>query len=152
MKILIVYASNSGSTYLVANQLREVLRAKHAVTVKKAAETTPDMVQKYPVVLLGSPSWSVEGHEGYPQETILRLMREMENIQYDGRRQRWALFGCGDTSYTFFCGAVDHLEHFVRSFGGESLLSPLKIDGYFFTVKESEKAVAGWAKKLIKAL
>ena len=146
MKLLLVYATNSGSCFLVAERVVAILKAKHQVTVQLAVHTTPDDLEKFDGIILGTPSWSVEGQEGYPHETMLKLIRACAGRDFSSKR--FALFGCGDNSYTIFCGAVDHLVKFVSSVHGKNIVDPLRIDSYFFDLKGNNKLVDAWAKKL----
>ncbi|MRH41100.1 hypothetical protein GH741_00240 [Aquibacillus halophilus] len=38
------------------------------------------------------------------------------------------MFGCGDQSYEYFCGALDHLEDLIEQSGASLPLPSLKID------------------------
>lgn len=150
MKILLVYATNSGSTYLVSERIRVILARRFSIQAQKAADTRPTDLRKYNLIILGTPSWSVEGHEGYPHETVLALIRGLNREAVS--RQRFALFGCGDTSYTYFCGAVDYLEKWVADSGGTQVGPSLRIDGYFFDLVRHEHLTDEWARKLTKTV
>lgn len=150
MKILISYATNSGSCFLVAERIQKILAPAHTVVVQLAAKTTPDDIEKNDCIILGTPSWSVEGHEGYPQESMLKLLRAGSNHNFPSKL--FALYGCGDNSYTFFCGAVDHLENFVISVKGQTVLESLRLDSYFFELKRNNDLVDAWTQKIAKKL
>ena len=49
------------------------------------------------------------------------------NADLNGRKV--ALFGCGDTSYEYFCGAVDKLEELMIKLGANVVNMSLRIDG-----------------------
>ena len=150
MKLLLVYATNSGSCFLVAERIVEILKVKHQVTVQLSARTTPNDLDGFNAIILGTPSWSVEGQEGYPHETMLKLIRTCAGRNFSTKR--FALYGCGDNSYTFFCGAVDHLENFVSAAHGQNILEPLRIDSYYFDLKNNNKLVDEWAEKVMRLL
>ena len=67
MKILIVYATNSGGTQLAAQIVQETL-VKHSLTaeLKEVRDTSADEFEGYDLVILSSPSWDYEGLEGQP--------------------------------------------------------------------------------------
>lgn len=150
MNILIVYASNSGSTFQVAEIIEFELAKKHHVVVQTAAQTLAEELHKYDLVILGSPSWSVEGNEGYPAEPMLALLRGAMNTKFV--HKKFALFGCGDTSYTYFCGAVDWLEKFVDDVRGDRVVESLRVDGFYFDLKNAKRKAGEWARTLRKVL
>ncbi len=150
-KIIIVYASNSGGTYLVGRTLQAMLAPKYEVILKKAALTSPSELQNYDGILLGSPSWRVKGHgDGSPQETMIAFMEKAAGEQYNNKP--CAIFGCGDRSYTYFCGAVDHLEKFAETHALKKIRPSLRIDGYFFDLLNNEQRVKEWGKNLLQEL
>jgi len=150
MNIVIVYATNSGSCFLVAEMLTKILSKKHNVTVQTAQHTKPSDLEKFDCIILGSPSWSFEKHEGYPHEAIVALIQKAEKKDFS--EKLFAIYGCGDTSYTFFCGAVDHLVDFVLKVGGKQLVEPLRIDGYFFDPQKNNELVEKWTRELLKKI
>ncbi len=150
MRILIVYATNSGSTFLVAQTLSFILSKKHRITVQKAEETQAEDFSRYDGVLLGTPSWKVEGHEGYPLPAMLALLRAAEGA--DCSRTWFALFGCGDSSYTYLCGALNVVQEFVDAMHGRQVTEPLKIDGYYFDLPRTRAQVEEWGRQLLVAL
>jgi flavodoxin I len=149
MKILLAYASNSGGTFLSGKIIKEVLGEKHSVEMKKIENTGPSEFQQYDLVIFGSPSWDFGENQGQPHETFLKFIALNKNL--DLNKKRFAVYGCGDTSYTYFCGAVDNLEKFIKESNGELIIKPLKINGYFFNLEENNKLVRDWAQKVLKA-
>jgi len=67
----------------------------------------------------------------------------------DLKGKKVAVFGCGDSSYTFFCGAVDALQEKVEGMGGVILSDPLKIDG---EPCDAAGDIDSWAKEIAAAL
>ncbi len=145
--ILIVYASYSGSTFLVAETITETLRKKYKVVMQKAADTFPDDLQKYDVIIFGSPSWSVLGKEAFPHESMSALMDECAGRKYIDKY--CAAFGCGDSTYTLFCGAVNQLERFISEIKAKKITESLRIDAYYFKLEENEELVQRWADELL---
>jgi flavodoxin len=150
MKIAIVYASNSGGTFLIAKQIAAVLQSRHEVTIKKAAVTAPAELLRYDFVLFGSSTWNVDGVDGMPLKGMLTLLKRIQAHKLAPKR--YAIFGCGEESFMYFCGAVDVIDKYLRVLHGKAAMSPLKINEYFFRLQESEKLVADWAEKLISEL
>lgn len=151
MRVLIIYATNSGSTFLVSEIIaKEFIASKHSVVIKLAAEVTPSDLTASEVVLWGSPSWDYKGEEGCPHHQIIALMERWKAENFTG----WpmAIFGCGDSSYTYFCGAVDHLEKFITERGSVLICPSLRIDGFYFTQAANCGLAHLWAEQLILAL
>lgn len=146
MTALIVYASNSGGTYLTAKLIRDSLESFGTkVFLKKAKDTSVKDLEEADLILIGSPSWYLE-EEGRPHGTIVDFMEKFKDKDFSSKN--FALFGCGDRSYLHFCGAVDELEEFVKGVKGKKMSDSLKIDGFFFDLEGSTVQVEKWAKSL----
>ncbi|MDO8626403.1 MAG: flavodoxin family protein [Candidatus Magasanikbacteria bacterium] len=148
MKILIVYATNSGSTYEVGAIIRDVLKSAHMVLMQRAVDTRPPELKKYDLVLFGSPSWKVGGQEGQIQETMQAFLESCQGKFPKGLR--FAVFGCGDTDFTNFCEAVDTMAEILRTEGGQEIYQRLKIDSFYFNLEKNSQLTKQWAKKLLK--
>lgn len=149
MNILIVFATNSGTTQVVQELITGVLtRAGHTVTVKEARDAKPEDINASQVVLLGSPSWDFGGSEGMTHEDFVPLMEKLRTMKFDGKP--FAIFGLGDSSYKHFCGAVDHLEKLVADIGGKLATPSLHIDNYYTDVTGFDGNIAAWTEKLMK--
>lgn len=150
MNILLVYATNSGTTQTVAQMINdELAKAGHTVTIKEARSTTPEDFTAPQVVLLGSPSWDFDGNEGFPHEDMIALTDKMKASQI---AKPFAIFGLGDTSYKYFCGAVDHLEQFVKNIGGTLIVPSLKIDKYYSDMDGNNTKITTWVNGLTSGL
>lgn len=146
MNILLVWATNSGTTQTVAQNVTDALtQAGHTVTSKEARATTPEDFTSAQAIVLGSPSWDFEGHEGYPHEDFLPLIEKMKTTEVT---KPFAIFGLGDSSYKFFNGAVDHLEEFVKSMKGTLLVPSLRIDKYYSDMTGNMEKVNAWIEQL----
>jgi flavodoxin len=148
MNILITYSTNSGSTFVVARTIAESLNAKHTVTLKTATTTSVHDILKAEIIFFGSPSWDFDGKEGQPHETMLELLKRLESTSFRGKRV--VAFGCGDSSYTHFCGAVDELEIWSRKKGATLLLPSLRLDEFFFHEEANIEKTKTWTKDLAK--
>ena len=150
MRILIIYATNSGGTYVASRIIEDILSKKHRVTLMRAIDARFKDLKQHSVVLLGSPSWNYGGKEGQPQETMAEFMKKMKGKRL--RNRRFAVFGCGDSSFTYFCGAADYMEAFAEDIGGKLILPSLRIDKFYFHLKENEALSANWARKLARQI
>ncbi|MCB9798302.1 flavodoxin domain-containing protein [Candidatus Nomurabacteria bacterium] len=150
MKILVVYGSNSGSNFHAAQMVADILRGKHTVKLISAGEVGMNDVLSHRHIVMGSCSWKVEGEEGSPHEDILNIMHAMDGKKYPSKH--FALFGCGDSRYTYFCGAVDHMQAFVTQIGAQEILPPLKVDGLYFDLYNATAKIEKWAYQLLGKL
>lgn len=149
MKIAIIYATNSGGTYQVSKQIARSLSA-HDITIKKAADTNPAELLRYNVVLFGSPSWNVGGKEGMPVESMQALLQKMQAFKMVPKH--YAVFGCGDSGFAYFCGAVDVIDKHLRFQHSKVVCPPLKIDEFFLHLHKSEQQVDAWVQVLKEKL
>lgn len=150
MNILLVWATNSGTTQTVAQMVSDALTAAgHTVTSKEVREVTPQDFTAAQAILLGSPSWDFEGHEGYPHEDFLPFIEKMKTTEV---AKPFAVFGLGDSSYKFYNGAVDHLEEFVKNMKGTLVVPSLKIDKFYNDQTGNTDKVNAWIEELKKKL
>lgn len=151
MNILLVWATNSGTTQMVADMIANGLTtAGHTVTQKEVRNATADDFTSPDVILLGSPSWDFDGKEGMPHEDYAPFMKLFEGKTFENKK--FAVFGLGDMSYKFFCGAVTHLEEFVGTLKGTLVVPSLKIDNYYSDANGNNTKITAWAASLAQAL
>jgi len=154
MNVLIAYATNSGSTFEVANKISEMVTgAGHQVTVKNFQEIpSADEFGNYDVVLLGSPSWDYQGNEGFPHDDFMAFKDNNASADLGGKN--FVVFGLGDSQgYQHFCGAVAHIEDYVKEHNGNLKAESLRIDGYYNDMEAGNAAVEGWVNgTLVPAL
>ncbi len=151
MNILLIYASNSGGTFLASQIVADTLkRHNHAITVKNVKEVNAADLSPYDLVILASPSWDYQGKEGQPHEDYREFMAKFSAKSLTAKS--FAILGLGDSSYTYFCGAVGHLEEFVKNLGGKLIIEPLKIDGFYFDQDKNSKIISDWTDKLATKL
>lgn len=142
-----MYATNSGSTFTAAKIIKETLEASgHETALINARDGHLRDCLQADFVIWGSPSWKWEEDEGAPHEAFIERMQQEADIDFAGKR--FALFGCGDSDYTYFCGAVDKLGHFVLGHHGEIVHEPLRLDGFFFNLDAATQATKNWATEL----
>lgn len=140
---LIVYGSTTGNTEWVAKQVGEVLgREGIEVTVQNVTGTQVTQLGKgFDLTLLGASTWGDAEIEF--QEDFAPFYEDMG--QADLKEKKVAVFGCGDSSYEYFCGAVDLLEEKVADLGGFMVNEPLRIDGDPQDVRDE---IVAWAREV----
>jgi flavodoxin short chain len=148
-KALIIYGSTTGNTEYVAEVVAKSLKqSKLDVTVKNVSDVSvQDINGDQDIVLFGCSTWGDDEIE--LQEDFAEFYEAMGNngTSYEG--MNFAVFGCGDSSYTYFCGAVDAIEEKVAGSGGEIVVDSLKIDGDPDPMKEE---IQNWAESVNLAL
>jgi flavodoxin I len=151
MKILILFATYSYGTQTVSDAVREFLTGKgHDVLVKHINDASPKDVDGYDLTILASPSWDYEGVEGQPHEGFISFIKQSENISMQGKK--FAIVGLGDSTYAHFCGAVDHLEAFVKKTNGTLVHPSLRIDKFYFNQEENLQKLNAWLEDLQKTV
>lgn len=143
-KALIVYGSTTGNTEFVASVAERILH-ESCSEVKKMDAADADSVglcDDYDLVLFGCSTWGDDSIE--LQDDFIPLFDSFEQINAKGKK--FAVFGCGDSSYEYFCGAVDAIEQKLNELGAE-VLDTLKIDGDPQSEKEE---IEQWTKGVVQ--
>ncbi len=144
---LIVYGSTTGSTEPVAQLVGDVL-AEQGIEVKVINVTrarVSELGNGYDLTLLGASTWGDDAIEF--QEDFAPFYEEMDGAQLQGKKV--ALFGCGDSSYEHFCGAVDLLEEKAEELGAIVVNEPLRIDG---DPQDARSSIIDWAREVASGL
>lgn len=146
-KAVIIYGSTTGNTESTAEMIEVVLRDNGMETaVINAANTSVEELQKdYDLILLGSSTWGDDEIE--LQEDFNEFYADMGRIPLNGRKV--AVFGCGDSSYEYFCGAVDAIQEKVEEIGGTLITEALKIDG---DPSDAKDEIREWAATVAKKM
>ncbi len=126
-KLLIIYGSTTGSTEQVAEWIGAVLKPQgHVVRIKNITDArVEDLEKDHDLILLGVSTWGDDGVES--QEDYVLFYKELDRGLLKGRKV--ALFGCGDSNYEDFCGALDLLEAKMEKLGAIIGNELLRIDG-----------------------
>ncbi len=149
MNILILYATYSSGTEIACQTIEGILKQhNHTVTRKLVKETPFDELSEYNLIILGSPSWDHEGREGLPHEDFIHFitLSHFPTLPH----KKFAVIGLGDSTYAHFCGAVDHLENFVKHVHGELLLPSLRIDGFYFNQEKNLELIKQWTQQIVR--
>jgi len=142
-KALVIFGSTTGNTEAVADYVAKALEGEGMqVQVQDAADVSPaGWAEGYDLVLLGCSTWGDDEIE--LQEDFQPLYDELDKAGLAGRKV--AVFGCGDSSYTFFCGAVDAIEERAGEVGAQVVAASLKIDG-----EPGKGEAMDWAREVLR--
>ncbi|MBI3385088.1 flavodoxin domain-containing protein [Candidatus Gottesmanbacteria bacterium] len=147
MNIIVLYATNSGGTFMAAQTVADVLKkAGNQVDLKNVNEADQNGLAKYDLVAIGSPSYDYNGKEGQPHEEMVNFLNKLAKETIENKK--FAVFGLGDSSYIEFCGAVKEIEKKITELGGKLVTDSLKIDGFFFQQDQNTQKINEWAKNL----
>ncbi|WP_136795706.1 flavodoxin [Desulfosediminicola ganghwensis] len=146
-RALVVYGSTTGNTEMVAGKISEVLGEKGVeVTVKNVFDTkVAELGNGYDLTVLGASTWGMEEIEF--QEDFEPFFEEMKSAELSTKKV--ALFGCGDSSYEYFCGAVDELESLMEKLEAKVVNEPLRIDG---DPEDVHSEIEEWAEEVASAV
>ena len=152
-QILIIYATNSGNTYFVAERVRERLEQYgFCVTIKAVADAQLKDLSGHDLIILGSCTWNrktalAKVEEGQLQDQMDTFVNEIP--EGAGKGVKFAVFGLGDKDYQHFCRAADCLEDFVARVGGEKVWPSMRVNGF---PQGQEESIDEWTKHLVKRL
>jgi flavodoxin short chain len=126
-KVLIVYGSTTGNTESVADAIAKFLENNgRQVEARNAADVSvQNMADGFDAVLLGASTWGDDSIE--LQDDFIPVFDDLDKAGLKGKNV--AVFGCGDSSYEYFCGAVDAIEEKAEGLGAVLVGDSLKIDG-----------------------
>ena len=147
MKVLIVYGSTTGNTVSIAEALaRQIDNAGHNATLINAADASAEgLCDGYDAVLLGCSAWGTDTIE--LQDDFQPLFDDLDKTGIKGKKA--AAFASGDSSFEFFCGAVDAIEDALKGLGVELMEDGLKVEGDY---SGSSDDVDAWGERIIAAL
>ncbi len=146
-RLLIVYGSTTGNTEMMAYVISDVLRESgHEVIVYNVVDVNAEgLCHGYDAVLFGCSTWG--GEEIELQEHFACLYANFHRIGLMGAAV--ACFGCGDSGYRWFCGALDAIEGRAKELGARIISPSLKIDG---NPAAQQEAILYWITLLRAAL
>lgn len=147
MSITIVYATYSNSTGLATELLeQELVQLGNEVQRVMVNQATPETFTAAKFLVLASPSWDYQGEQGMPHEDFTKFHEENPELPVNGKPI--AVMGLGDSSFTYYCGAVGHLTEWFESYGAITQVEPLKIDQYYFNEPKAKEQIVAWAKQI----
>lgn len=127
LKAIIVFGSTTGNTEFVAGKIGEILSSKDIeVTIKNVTNASiKELGNGYDITLLGASTWGDDEIEF--QEDFEPFYEQLDKAVL--KDQKVAIFGCGDSSYEHYCGAVDLLEEKMEKLDAKIVNTSLRIDG-----------------------
>ena len=145
--VLVAYGSSTGNTAIVAEMVASQLQAHgHTVNVQDVAKLTPhNLCDSYDAILFGCSTWGYDEIEF--QADFDSFYEDFDEIGAEGKKT--AVFGCGEVTYPYFCGAVDEIEERLESLKATLMTSGLKVDG---NPQDMAKDIHSWAGDILKAL
>lgn len=148
MKILIVFATYSGSTRIVGTIIESVLKKDHEVVSSSVFDFDPEKFSDFDFIILGSNSWFEQKEEGQMNSGFHTLKEKLKPDCF--KDKKFAIYALGDSNlyHNTFCRSADHLEKLVREFGGEAVVPPLKVDRFYFDEEGNEPKIIEWAEGL----
>lgn len=140
---LIVFGSTTGNTENVARKISEILTGNGVkVTLKDVADAkVEELGNGYELTLLGASTWGEDEIEF--QEDFEPFYEQLDKAQLKDKKV--ALFGCGDSSYEYYCGAVDLLEEMMEKLGARLVNVSLRIDG---DPDDVDHEICQWAEEV----
>lgn len=146
-KVLIIYGSTTGNTEWVSGEVgKQITAAGHQVEIKSAGKVSAEgLCQGQDMVLFGCSTWGMDELEF--QEDFIPLFENFDKIDASGVKT--SVFGCGDTDYEYYCGAVDAIADKLKDMGAEVVGDKLKIDG---DPVDAESDIQTWTGSIIAAL
>lgn len=124
-KILIVYASQTGNTEIMAEVMADYFdQLNHDVDLRTFDfdYVEPDELLEYDGILIGTHTWDA-GSMPYEVEDFYEDVEEVDITQ-----KPFGVFGSGDSFYDIFGGAVDLIADRLEELGGDVLPDRLKTD------------------------
>jgi flavodoxin short chain len=143
---LIIYGSLTGNTEGVANKIQSLMAEKgKEVTIKNAGECgVADLTGPEPILILASSTWD----DGLLQADFADFLERIASEKPNLSAKKMAFFGCGDSNYNKFCGAIDILEsEFTGPMAGQKIVESLRIDG-FPESEENQTSINNWVENL----
>ncbi|MUV39011.1 putative flavodoxin-1 [Lentibacillus sp. JNUCC-1] len=123
--ILMIYASTTGNTELMAEAITDYLEACHHTVEIRTFDFDPIDVEdliEYDAVLIGTHTWD-DGTLPYEVEDFDEELNET-----DIRGPVYGVFGSADSFYDTYGGAVDILWEHIKDLGGHVIPQKLKVD------------------------
>ncbi len=123
-KALIVYASWTGTTFQIANNLAEDLRSLRVETqVRHCTEVYPQEFLNFDICVVATYTYGADGD--LPEEAE-DFFFAMEEVDLSGKI--FGVLGSGDRKYEKFCPAVDEFDKQFEKAGAHRGSETLKIN------------------------
>lgn len=149
MHCLVAFATNSGSTLHIAERIFQTLLFQgQTAKLQEIRTMSPQDFDGYDLIVVGSPSWDYNHLEGQPHQAFFDFFEKYPDTNWSGKK--FVLFGLGDRTFVYFCGAVDVLKEEIVKRGGEVVAEPLRINRFYFNdQQESYQQAEEWIGKVV---
>lgn len=142
-KITIVYATNSGGTYLAAYHLAEYAGSLgYNVSLEKAIDVSAERLRINDHVFFGTNTWLVNKQQGQPHPWYFELEKKLSKNMLKGLN--CSVFALGDRSYLQFCESADVLSAMLKHAGARIEGDLLRIHAYHEHELESNREIERW--------
>ena len=151
MKVLILYGTYSGSTLVVAEEIKKKISERFPnVTLKDVTQASPSDLNNFDLIVLGSCTWerAADKKDGQLHVGFEEFVDKSKNMDLSGKK--FLVFGLGDAEYLHFCRAADYLASFVTTVKGDLLAEPLKLDRVYFNEHDAVMKTDEWVADAIK--
>lgn len=123
MKIILIYASQTGNTQEMAEAVEEGIRSAGAeLTVKEVTDAKGQELEAYDGIVLGAYTWG----DGELPDEFLDFYDEMDGCCLTGKQA--AVFGSCDSAYSEYGAAVDLLRSKLLELGAAVPQDGLKVE------------------------
>lgn len=127
MKIAIAFATLSGNTEMVANELYKFLKPlAFSVDLLNLDVVKADRLKEYDFVFFGCSTYG----DGDLNLIMDIFLEEAEHSCHDCQSTKFAVFSLGDSLYIDFAKAGEIVEEKLINMGARIVSKNIKIDGY----------------------
>ncbi|MBD3362548.1 hypothetical protein GF362_02410 [Candidatus Dojkabacteria bacterium] len=141
----IIYATGSGNTELVCEEVSKLFKINNIENVLHRAEITSiDVIKNNQMFIFGTSTWE----HGEINPYFNHLLKKMRDIKLKGKKA--GFIGLGDNRYEkfLFCEGIEILRRAFLENGGEQIGNTLKIQGE--PHDQLETRVKQWVKRFIE--
>lgn len=146
--ILILYATLTGTTREIANELHARLSAAipdRSFELASVTEVPIEKIADYRLIIFGNSTWD----HGIPSPDGEAFLQELVIQRPDLSNLTVAQFGVGDSAYSEFCGALPLIKHDLELCQAAVYAEDFLIDGY--PNEATLKQLTDWAKQVIES-
>ena len=142
MKISIIYSTQTGTTKMIADLVKQQLDEEHETEITLASSASTDSLKKYDLVIFAIPTYDDGLIEESARDFFDSLSKESQ------LETNYAVIAPGDSSYPKFCQAYQHIKKIADKAGMNEVNSVLKIDRYLFDMEKHNGEIKAWVEEL----
>jgi flavodoxin I len=144
MKIVIIYATQMGTTQLVADTAKNAI-VGHEVEVLHANSVNLDTIHNADAVIFAIPTYD----DGLPEASVRPLL---ESLHQEEVTKPYAIIAPGDSSYPNFTGAAEVIKAAADKAKMREVIPALRIDGYMYNMTAANQNIETWAQDFVSKL